>query len=121
MNNLDARGRKAGIFTVHLQVNLASGGRREEGPACAKTGDASHPHVAMGRDCEQVFEISERIRAFKQHQLELIVEEGGAPRDLQIAAVVANTAGQREARLDRTTFYVHRKLGQMLANFGEAA
>ena len=65
-----------GRHTRHPPANGCCGrGAREHGLARAQDGDAAHVLVPLRHHAQHIFQKSERAGAFKQHQLELIVEQ----------------------------------------------
>src|SRR5437016_3085770 len=70
---------------------------------------------------QHVPQISERIRPLKQHQLELIVEQRNGWSNFEIASVVSNAAGEREANSKLTPFRFHGELWQPASHICEPA
>lgn len=109
------------MFAIHLQVDLACGGGREDRLPGTKCRNALHARVPMERDPEHVPEVGKRTGSLEQNQLELIVQKRRAPGDLQVAAVIPNAAGKRKTGSKRLTLGFHRKLGKPAAEFGETS
>src|SRR5260370_42354014 len=70
---------------------------------------------------EHVPQIRERIRALKQHQLELIVEQRNGGSYFEIASVISYAAGEREAHAKLTSLGFYAELRQPAAHICEAA
>jgi len=70
---------------------------------------------------QNVPEIGERIRALKQHQLELIVEQRDGGSNLEIASVISYAAGEREANSKLTPLRFHSELRQPASHICEPA
>src|SRR5882724_1159770 len=58
--------------------------------------NAAHLLPAFQCDTQHVRQVAKRIRSFKQDDLEIIMRQRCPARDLQIAAIIANPAGERE-------------------------
>jgi hypothetical protein len=50
----------------------------------------------LGGNGEHVADVAQRVRAFEQHELEMVAEEGGSRGDFHVATVIADAAGQGE-------------------------
>jgi hypothetical protein len=76
---------------------LAAGRRTRHGPA-AQGRAAAHAISLPDSDTNQIRHIFQTLLSAKEHNFKLVAQKRSAAGDLEIAAIVADTADQREAR-----------------------
>src|SRR5581483_3937657 len=112
-DNFDHRCFPAQEFTVNLHGRLSE----DLDPAGAQDANARSTLDAPGGDVQHVPSVTQRVRSLEENDFEIVVVQRGAGGDFQVAAVVPDTADQREAAHVRVAVDPHLKLlhffGQM--------
>src|SRR5579872_427493 len=95
-HNLDVPRQPPRIFAVDLDINPLIRRRAQAGFPRPNYRYATHSVQKIRRHASQVLQILARLTAGEKHNLELVVENANAPRNLQVASVIPHLRDQRK-------------------------